>query len=363
MHSDNDNEFDGTFVNRSEVVQQVLGGTARFSPFDRWRVTLLAGRSREDSDNFLEKIFMSRFNTQRDNASWQNDISLASNQLLTLGIDYLYDTVNSTFDFTTSTRYNWGAFAQHQVALAAHKLELSLRHDDNQQFGSRVTGGINWGYALTEQVRLVASFGSAFKAPTFNELFFPNFGNPDLKPEDARSFELGTSGRFDWANWSLNLYETRIDNLISFDARTFTPANIDEARIRGLEAMLTTQIKGWQINSHLTFLDPINHSSDTFKGNILPRRSNQSFRVDTSRQLGHYVLGAMLLAEGRRYDDLENTRKLSGYVRVDLRAEYLFNQHWRIQGRIENLFDKHYETAAFFNQPGRNYFATLRYQP
>jgi vitamin B12 transporter len=363
MHADGKNQFDGTFVNRSELVQQVFGGTARYSPLDRWRITLVAGRSREDSDNFLEKTFMSRFNTQRDTASWQNDISLTSNQLLTLGTDYLYDKVNSTSDFTTSTRYNWGVFAQHQIALANHKLELSLRHDDNQQFGSRVTGGIGWGYALTEQVRLTTSFGSAFKAPTFNELFFPNFGNPNLKPEDARSVEFGASGRFDWINWSINVYETRIDNLISFDANTFTSANINEARIRGLETILNTQIKGWQINTNLTFLDPINHSSDIFKGNILPRRSRQSFRVDTSRQIGDYILGAMFLAEGRRYDDLENSRKLSGYVKVDLRAEYIFNQHWRIQGRIENLFDKDYETAAFFNQPGRNYFATLRYQP
>lgn len=363
IHSDGYNEFDGTFVNRSELVQQVFGGTARFSPIDRWQMTLVAGRSREDSDNFLEKTFMSRFNTRRDTVSWQNDLSLSPDQLLTIGADYLYDTVDSTSDFTETSRYNWGVFAQHQLTLAAHKLQLSLRHDDNQQFGSRVTGGVTWGYALTEQVRLAASFGNAFKAPTFNELYFPGFGNPDLKPEDARSVELSAIGRFDWANWSLNLYETRIDNLIAYDASLLAPANIDEARIRGLEAILSTQIKGWQINSNLTFLDPVNLSNGMARGNILPRRSRQSFRVDTARQFGDYVVGAMFLAEGRRYDDLQNTRTMSGYVKVDLRAEYIFNQHWRIQGRIENLFDKDYETAAFFNQPGRNYFATLRYQP
>src|SRR5690606_8242011 len=118
--------------NRSELVQQVFGGTARFSPTDRWQMTVVAGRSREDSDNFLEKTFMSRFNTQRDTVSWQNDLSLSPDQLLTIGADYLFDTVNSTSDFTETSRYNWGVFAQHQLALAAHKLQLSLRHDDNQ---------------------------------------------------------------------------------------------------------------------------------------------------------------------------------------------------------------------------------------
>ena len=71
----------------------------------------------------------------------------------------------------------------------------------------------------------------------------------------------------------------------------------------------------------------------------------------------------MLLVEGERYDDLSNTRKLDSYVKFDLRAEYILSKHWRLQGRIENLFNEHYQTAAFYNQPGRNFFAMVRYQP
>ncbi len=171
------------------------------------------------------------------------------------------------------------------------------------------------------------------------------------------------AGRFDWGNWSLNLYETWIDNLISFNAATFAPDNIDKARIQGLEAIFNTEIKGWLIQTNLTFLDPENRSKNINKGNMLPRRSKQAFRIDASRQLGDFVVGAMFLAEANRYDDLANSRKLDDYVKVDLRAEYLINSQWRIQGRVENLFDKDYETAAFYNQPGRNFFVTLRYQP
>lgn len=356
-------EYDGSFVNRTKLSQQMMGGTARYSPFEPWRITLTAGRSHEDSDNFKEKIFRSRFYTRRDTASWQNDITITPNQLLTIGTDYLHDHINSSEKFTTTSRYNWGVFAQHQLSLAAHRLQLSLRHDDNQQFGSHVTGGASWGYSLTERIRLSAGFGTAFKAPTFNELYYPGFGNPHLRPEDARTAELGVKGRFNQANWSLNLYETWIDHLISFDMSTFSSANIDKARIRGLEAMLNTEIKGWLIQSNLTFLDPEDRSNGITRGNVLPRRSRQSFRIDTSRQFGNFIVGTMLLVEGKRYDDLANKRVLDAYARVDLRAEYLINPQWRIQGRIENLFDKHYETAAFFNQPGRNFFVTLRYQP
>ena len=81
------------------------------------------------------------------------------------------------------------------------------------------------------------------------------------------------------------------------------------------------------------------------------------------RYFGRYRLGATLLAAGKRYDDLANTHKLGGYATLDIRTEYALAKAWRVQGRIENLFNKHYETAAFFNQPGRSLYLTLRYQP
>jgi vitamin B12 transporter len=364
MQSSGKTEFDGSIVNKGTLMQQVFGGTARYSPTNFWRINLIGGRSQEDTDNFLNKIFFSRFNTTRDTISVLNDFTIRPNHLLTIGMDYQKDHVNTTEAFAVHSRTNWGVFAQHQATLAKHDIQLSVRHDDNQQFGSRVTGGTGWGYPITENIRLLANFGTAFKAPTFNDLYFPLFGNADLRPEDSLSYEFGARGKGDWGDWSLNVYETRIDNLIAFDASTFAPGNIDKARIRGFEGILNTQIKSWQFNGNLTLLDPENRGSGLNRGNILPRRAEQSFRLNADRQFGqHYRFGAMLLVEGERYDDLANTRKLDSYVKFDLRAEYIVNKHWRLQGRIENLFNERYETAAFFNQPGRNFIAMVRYQP
>lgn len=363
MRSEGLTQFDGSFINRSTLMQQVFGGTARYSPLDFWRVQLTGGRSFEYSDNFLGKAFMTQFNTARDTINLQNDFTINPNHQLTVGMDYLHDQVSSSEVFTQTTRTNWGAFAQHIASIAKHRGELSIRYDSNQQFGSWVTGGAGWGYAITDNVSLTANFGNAFKAPTFNELYFPSFGNANLRPEESRSFEFGMRGNMQWGRWSLNVYDTRIDNLISFDANTFAPANISQARIKGLEAEVSTTIKGWLLNGNLTFLDPENRSSDANRGNILPRRAQQTFRLDIDREFGKYRVGAMFLAEGERYDDLGNTRKLDSYVKFDLRAEYVLNKHWRLQGRVENLFNERYETAAFYNQPGRNFFATIRYQP
>ena len=362
LRATGDTEFDGGFVNESESVQQVLGGTIRFSPSDSWQLTLVAGRSRDESDNFKDGTFQSRFDTERDTISVQNDLFIADSHLLTLGVDYQDDRVDSTTAFAVSSRDNKGLFAQYQHAFAAHKLQLSLRRDDNEQFGNRTTGGAAWAYALAKDLRLTASYGTAFKEPTFNELYFPGFGNPNLHPEESRSFELSLGGKASWGHWSLNAYETHIDDLIAFDASIFAPANIDQVRIRGLETILTTQIKGWNLNTNLTLLDPENRSSGANNGNVLPRRAEQSFQFDADRRFGQYGFGATLHAEDKRYDDLANTRKLGGYSTVDLRAEYTLTRDWQLQARVVNLLDKHYETAAFFNQPGRSLFVTLRYQ-
>lgn len=356
-------EFDGSSVNESESVQQVLGGSIRFSPIDVWQVTLATGNSQDESDNFKNGNFKTRFETKRNTTSFQNDFSITDNHLFTLGIDYQKDKVDGTTNYTVASRDNNGVFTQYLGTLAEQDLQLSLRHDDNEQFGKHTTGNIAWAYTLQNGLQLKSSFGTAFKAPTFNELYYPGYGNVNLQPEESHSIEFGVSNKADWGRWLFNIYETRIDKLIAYDSSIFAPGNINQARIHGLEVILKGQIKSLDFTTHFTLLDPENRSDGTNKGNVLARRAKQSMRLDAAHQVGKYKFSATMLAEGRRYDDLANTRELGGYAAVDLRIEYTFVQDWLLQARVENLFDKNYETASFFNQTGRGFYVTLRYQP
>lgn len=357
------NEFDGTFVNESESVQQVIGGRLKFSPLSRWQVSLSAGQSRDESDNLLNGAFRSRFDTRRDLFSLQNDFALGANQLATIGFDHQNDRVDSTTAFPVTSRRNEGFFAQYLARLGALDLQASLRHDDNEQFGGETTGSAAWGYELIKGLRFTASYGTAFKAPTFNELFFPGFGNPNLQPEESRSVEVGLEGIGRAWRWSLHAYQTQVDNLIAFDAATFLPQNIDEARLRGIEGIANGTVAGWRIAAHATLLDPENRSSGPNRGKVLPRRAEQSFRLEVDRDIGRATLGATVVAEGRRFDDLANTRRLGSYATVDLRAEYRPHKDWAVQLKVGNVLDKDYETAAFFPQDGTNVFVTLRYRP
>ena len=186
--------FDGSFVNDTKTNQQVFGAKGRFSPLDPWDLTLALGQSRDDSDNRLDGSFVTAFDTLRETASLQSDLTLGVGQILTLGVDWQNDHITSTEDYAEDSRDNVGVFGQIQASLQGHDLSASLRQDDNQQFGTHATGSAAWGYSLSNGVRLLASYGTAFKAPTFNELYFPLYGNPDLAPEQSRSAELGVSG-------------------------------------------------------------------------------------------------------------------------------------------------------------------------
>jgi vitamin B12 transporter len=348
-----------------------VGGKLRFSPVANWDVALLGGRSLDESENFLNGASMSVFDTERVSASLQNDITLASDHLLTAGFDYYKDLVESNVAFAETSRDNKAGFAQYQGAFNGLDWVLGVRHDANQRFGNETTGNVTLDYIFGPPLRLTAGWSRAFKAPSFNDLYFPGFGNPTLDPERSESVELGAKGTVAGVRWSLNGYYTKLDELIGIITVPFSPefpfgiraANVEEARILGLEAVASTQILGWDIAANLNLIDPEARGDGPNKGNVLPRRAEQMFRLDLDRRFGRFSVGATVYGEGRRFDDLENTRRLAGYVLVDLRAGIELHKSWILEGRVSNLLDKDYETARLFNQDDRNFFVTLRYVP
>ncbi|QLF92719.1 TonB-dependent vitamin B12 receptor [Pseudomonas sp. ABC1] len=349
---------------------EVVGARARFSPLEPWQVSLQVAHSEDLSDQYQDGRFYSRFDSQRDSLSWQNDISLGEAQLLTVGFDYQRDRIDTTAAYARDSRNNKGAFVQYLASFGRHGLEAALRRDKDQFFGSHDTGSLGWNYELSDEVTVSAAYGTAFRAPTFNDLYYPasasTAGNPDVQPEESESFEIGLKGNQAWGEWSLNAFETRIDDLIVWSgsgSSPMRPDNVDVARIRGLESVLRTDFQGWDIVSSLTFLDPQDRS-DKNHGHLLARRAKRTFNLDVDRSFGTVAVGATLYASSYRFDQAANTdaQRLPGYALVDLRGEYRFDPDWRLQVRLSNLFDREYETAQTYEQPGRAVYFTLRYQ-
>jgi vitamin B12 transporter len=355
--------FDGSYQNRSRTLQQVAGSSFSFNPLEAWKTTLSVGQNLDRYDNYENRDFVGYIYSRRNQASWQNDLSVASNQLLTLGVDWQGEHIDSDTGFLASRRNNTGGYVQYQGTFGRNEVQLSARRDHNGQFGNHNTGAAAWGYRFEHGLRLSASYGSAFHAPTFNDLYYPyGSGNPDLKPEKSRSAELGLSQQQETWNWALNAYQTRIDQLIALDSNYF-PSNISKARIRGVEGQFGASLAGWRLQAYLGWLQPRNEDGGVNDGRTLPRRPGRTARVDLDRRFGAFGVGATVNAAGRSYDDAANRHPLGGYASTDLRASWHFAPDWQVEARLANVFDRHYETVWYFNQPGRSAFLTLRYSP
>ena len=359
------NEYDGDYADNSDIVQQVVGGGVRWKASEAAQFKLSVGRNTDTSDNYVGSTFANRFDTTRDSASLQGDFRVAAGQVLTAGFDWLRDRadVRDPWSPFSAARGNRAAFAQYQVKAGAHDLQASLRRDDNDQFGGKTTGGIAWGYGFADGWRATASHATAFKAPSFNELYYPYYGNPTLRPEAARSSEL--SLRHDRGGWQfqLNAYRNDIDDLIVYDTTIFAANNIETARIRGVELTARGQLGAWSLRGQLGTLDARNLSTGGNHGKRLPRRPQRSARLDLDRDLGDFGFGISGIAEGARWDDVANTLRVGGYGTLDARATWHFARGWQLQATLVNAFDKGYETSAHYPQPGREWGLGLRWQP
>lgn len=357
------NDFDGRTQNQTESENQVLGASLKLRPLERWSLDLSAGRSRDESDNLLNGRFASAFNTQREHYTLINTLAFTDTQSLSLGADYQDDTVDSSTVYAERARDNTGAFAQYRGEFGAHEVQASLRSDDNQQFDRHQTGGVAYGFRFGSGLRAMASWGTAFKAPTFNELYFPGFGNAALDPEQARNVELGLSGLHGRYSWSVNAFRTEVDDLIAFDSSVGAPDNIDEALIQGAEAQGAARWGALKMQTSLTWLNPENDAGGANKGNSLPRRREQTARMDLDYDWRRLSVGMSVFGTSNGYDNIANTTPLPGYALLHLRAALQVMPEWQLQVEGRNLLDKEYETAASYKNYGASFMATVRFTP
>lgn len=299
------------------------------------------------------------FETTQEQLIWQNDIQTSAGTLL-VGAETLLQKLNSSTAYDLTRRRINAVMLGLTGSAGAHSWQFNLRHDKNSQFGGSTTGYAGYGYQISPQWRAHAGYGTSFVSPSFNYLYYPGYSNPLLKPEEGKNLELG----LDWTEGvhhvKLIRFDNKISNLISSPAPTYLPVNVDQARIKGWTLGYEAS---WQealtVRASVDALDPRN----ALTGNVLQRRTKSQVTLGADYELGRWSLGASLLKVGARFDDAANTKRLSGYTTADLRLGYALDKNWSLQARLNNLTDRQYETALGYNQPGRELFMTLRYQP
>ena len=366
LRSQGKTEFDG---GSSEFVVQTLGVKGKAPVTENWTTRVQLSESRDEQEYASGSIFDTRTRTVR----WENTLDLGSHEWIA-GAEYYVDEVDTLNNFTEDSRDNTAIFSQLLSEYGRFDTQLSARWDDNEGFGEEVTGSIAAGYRIDDSHRVRAIYGTAFRAPTFNKLYFPftvyspDFkyeGNEDLQPETSNTVEVGIRGQYRNYFWDLALYETNVDDLIQdqeIGDGVRRPFNVDEARIRGAELTGGMMRGNWELQSALTLQDPRNRSGDpSVRDNRLPRRTIQSFRVDADYSKGPVSFGVTGVIEGDRYDDADNNDRLSGFATADLRVAVSLTDKLLARFTIDNVFDRKYETIQDDFSAGRAVFASIRY--
>lgn len=366
LHNQGTTFYDG-FYNKTNFINQVASLVGSLDVVENWRSTLRLGQSLDQNDSFFSSnhTLASRFDSTRWNASWLNQFTLSENHQLIFGSDYHLDEIDSFTKYVESSRYDIGVFGEmHSRFFDNHFVNASVRWDKNQTFGDYVTGNVGWRYNWNYGISVLANFGNAFRSPTFNELYYPRDdwgggGNPNLKPEQSKTYETGLLGEHDWGNWELRAYHTDIDNLIL----GWSPRNVAKAQIQGIEAQIGTEIYGFKPKLTLNLLNP----EDKATGERLLKRTDKSLSFDISRSIFDFDLTAAVIAQGDREeiafmpDFSQKMVNVGGFVTVDLRSAYHINENWIISAKLNNLLDKNYQTVNTYNTADRNFFVSIHY--
>jgi vitamin B12 transporter len=323
-----------------------------------WKSELSAAETRDDS-NTVTGFGPSRFLTRQRLYSWQNEL-LPGYGHLTVLAERREERIDSDTAFDVTSRNTNSVAGIYQLRDGSQLAQASLRRDDSSQFGARTTGTIAYGYAFAAGLRAAASFGTAFKAPTFNDLYFPGFSNPELRPETARNAELALRYSGDALSAGLVAYHNRVRDLIVFECDAnfnCAPQNVANATLEGFTAEFGGHVGEFSAKASLDLQKP----TDDSNGLLLPRRARRHAAFSLLQDTGPLRIGAEVVASSARFDDAANTRRMGGYALLNLIAEYRFGNRWTIFARLDNALDKHYELAADFNTAGASAFMGVRW--
>ena len=318
---------------------------------ERWNSRLELGHS-ENREKTRDKLSadLYSFNTYRDSLNWQNNLTLDEKNSLILGADTYEDRVRSSTTFDEDSRWNRAVFVQHRLHGDWFSTELGVRHDRNQQFGSHNTWSASLTVPLNADNDVLVSYSEGFRAPTFNDLYYPQFGNPNLKPEYSKSYELQWRSQLsETSRLETSLYRTDIRDAIVADA-DFIQQNIGAARITGFESALQQEWFGWQSRLGIAIIDP----RDRDTGHTLSRRARRTLSLDLDRQFDRLGVGASWQAVSNSFNDENNRQPIGGYGLLGLRGNWQASREVRLDVKVDNLLDKTF-TRALYSYDGNYY--------
>ena len=276
------------------------------------------------------------------------------------GMDWQQDRLLArTTGLSAPSRDNTGVFTSLHHTWSPLTLELTGRIDENEQYGTNGTWQSALSLALTAQHKATLSYGTAFRAPTFNDLYSSWGGNTDLQPEKSQNWELGFSGDYDVLDWQLNLYRNNINNLIVYPAPFYVATNSAEntdALIRGVELV----VKANTGPLHHTASYEYTNAKDIETAKQLVRRAKRKASWTGDIDIANTNLFAQVSYVGERGDVGNIT--MPSYTVWNIGARYPLTKQLTLNGKINNLFDKDYQVVDGYDAPDMEFYVGADYR-
>ena len=378
LRSDTDLQFDGTpFPNplrltklTSDARSLIKLNNATFK-WDaqwlaQWHSTLLLGTSDEQSLGDYFRMTdgayggSSKFNTNRRQVTWQNDISL-DKDVLSLVVENRNESVDSSTAYTVTSRDVRSAMVSYAFNRPVWSALLVARNDDNSQFGSFNNWAVSGGYRVTDALRAVASVGTSFQAPSFNQLYFPNFGNTALQPQRNRATELGL--KYNAGNVSMGavVYNNDIQGYIV----PSTNVQSSLAVLRGVTLSANVRSGDSTYSLSYDYADPRSYSTNPASNDLrLVRIARNVFNARVDHRFGDLgVFGEVKVASDREDNNLTFSGRdvLPGYTLLNVGANWKVQKNVSLLARVNNLTDEKYSLANAYSTPGRNVFVSVNW--
>jgi vitamin B12 transporter len=299
---------------------------------------------------------------------WQHNLYLHETNTLTLGVETEEEQMVSKDSFggyQKNDARTTGYYIQDQIKLwDAFFTTVGVRVDDHEEFGSETTFRVVSAYLFKNTgTKIKGSYGEGFKAPSLYQLFGPDFpgypiGNPDLKPEKSKGWDVGIEQEFFDGRVTLGAtyFENRFKDLIDF-VDFVGYINRSRAEAEGVELIASIRpCEDISIAANYTYTD----TEDKTTGEELPRRAKDKAGVDVNYRFNDKTnLNLNVVYVGDRLN-LVGGERVGGYTLVNLAASYDINEHLQWFARIDNLFDRDYEEVAGFGTPGFSVFSGLK---
>jgi vitamin B12 transporter len=306
--------------------------------------------------------------TKLSTYTWQNDLNIGEDLLQLIAERKTANAIANDGNINQDQNTNTLAGA-YKLQRGSHLANLALRNDSITGYGPQTTGSASYGYFFTQHVRGNINYGTGFKAPSFYDLYYPDYGNTSLLAEKSKNTEVGLHYESRALDLHATVFNSTISNLIQYTT-TSPPCttaqlngsqggcagNAGVAKVSGVSLGGVSRISDLLLRASFDQQNPVAQTT----GYLLAKRARQFGNIAAEYLIKSTKVGVEGTFQGGRYNS-GNSNYMGGYGLYNLYASHELEKNLSLFGRWNNVFNKDYQLSYGYNTPGSNIFAGIRY--